>query len=788
MTATPTIRGPIGHSVERTRSRKLVVGRGRYTDDLRLPRMLHAAFVRSPYAHARIVAIDPARALAMAGVRHVFTGADIARVCTPWSGEAVHLPTLKSPPQHALAVEVAKWQGEPVAAVLADSRAEAEDAAAEVAVTWKELPAAADATQALAPGAALVHPALGTNLAFQHTIAKGEAEKAFAGAAHVVEAAFSFGRHTGVTLEPRSIIADYDPSLGTLTVHHACQAPFQMQHVFAMHLGIPEHLIRVICPDVGGGFGIKLHIYGDEVATCAMSKLVGRPVKFIADRIESLLTDIHARDHRVSARLALSSDGAIKAMELDDLCIIGAYANYRRFSSGEGMLILFFSGAPYRVANYRGRFRMPFQNKNTTGMYRGVGQPIACAVTEVLCDRAAAALGLDPVEFRRRNYLRGSDFPATSPGGMPMEKLEFERALDELVKLMRYPELRAEQRAERVKGTLRGIGLATFVEITAPGPHYYGPSRHGVSSNDGATVRLDPTGKVRVVSSVTDQGQGTETGIAQIVAGGLGVRYEDVSVIHSDTAASAYGGGAWGSRGTAIGGEAALLAATELKANVLKLAGTVLQADPGTLDLVDGQICNAGTGVVRMSLPELAALGYFRQNELPPDVQPEFAVTRSFNPKKMSAVASGIQAAYVEVDPDTGIVKLLHHWVVEDCGRLINPALVEEQIRGGVVQGLGAALFEHIVYDERGQNQTATLVDYLVPMAAEMPDITIGHIETPYESTMLGAKGAGEAGTVGAAAAVLNAVNDALSPLSAKPIAEIPITPDVVLKALGRIA
>jgi len=778
------IRAPIGKSVVRTRSRRLVAGRGRYTDDIRLPRMLHAAFLRSPHAHARIVRIDPAPALERPGVRHVFTGADISKVCTPWRGVAAHLPALKSPAQYPLAVEVVKWQGEPVAAVVADTRAEAEDALDYIQIEWEELPAVADPEGALAPGSPLVHPELGNNLAFSHVIANGDVDTAFADAEHVIEVSFEFGRHTAVTLEPRSIIADYDPTLDTLTVHHAHQAPFQMQHVFAVHLDIPEHRIRVVCPDVGGAFGIKLHVYGDEVATCAMSKLVGRPIKFIADRMESLLTDIHARDHRVTARLAVGPDGSIKALDLDDLCVIGAYATYRRFSTVEAMLILMFAGAPYYIPNYRAKTRLPFQNKNVTSMYRGVGQPISCAVTEVLIDQAAALLGIDPLDMRRRNYVREADFPAKAPSGIPLGRLSHSRAIDKLAELMKYKELRLQQKALRAKGVYRGIGIASFTEASAPGPFLYGPSGAGISASDGATVRLEPTGKVKVVSSITDQGQGTETAIAQIVAASLGINFEDVSVIHSDTGATPYGGGAWGSRNTVIGGEAALLAASDLKRNVLTLAGNVLQADSSDLDIINGQICDAKDGTPRMALADLATLGYFRQHELPPDVQPEFAVSRSFTPNERYAVAGGLEASYVEVDVGIGTVKLLHHWVVEDCGRLINPALVDEQIRGGVVQGLGGALFEHIVYNEQGQNLTASLADYLVPMAAEIPDITVAHIEVPYDVTKLGAKGVGEAGTVGAAAAVLNAVNDALAPLGAKLITKNPITPEAVLSAI----
>ena len=788
MSEAAIIRGPIGESVERSKTRRLATGRGRYTDDLAFPRLAHAAFVRSPYGHARIVRIDTAAAVRAPGVVDVFTGADIAAIVEPWTGEAAHLPNLKSPPQYPLAIDRALWQGEPVALVVAESRALAEDAALAVEIEWEEQPAVTDPQAALDPDSPLIHPELGNNLAFSHQLGRGEIGPAFANAEHVCEQEFYFGRHTGVTLEPRGLIADYDPTLDTLTVHHSHQAPFQMQMVFARHLGIPEHKVRVILPDIGGGFGLKLHVYNDEVTVVAASKLLGRPIKYVADRVESLLSDIHARDHRASARIAVDDAGRIAGLTVDDICVIGGYSNTIRLSTGEGMLVLLFSGAAYDIENYNATLKVPFQNKNIIAMYRGVGQPIAVAVTEHMIDLAARAAGIDPVEMRRRNYLSDDQFPATAPGGIHLEYLTLNACLDMIVERMDYTTLRTEHAAQRTAGVHRGIGLATMVEVTAVGPHYYGPAEVGVSTIDGATVKLEPSGKVRVITSITDQGQGTEVGIAQIVAAALGVPFADVSVVSGDTAITPYGGGAYASRGIAIGGEAAYDAARAVRDNALILAGTILQADPRSLDIEDGQVRDAATGNVRLALAELSLIGYTRQDTLPPDVQPELSATRSFNPKVGAFVANGIQASHVEVDTDTGFVTLLDHWVVADGGRLINPALVDEQIRGGVVQGLGAALFEHIVYDEHGQMQTATLADYLVPMAGEMPDIDVGHIETPHKDNKLGTKGAGEAGTMASASAVLNAVNDALAPLGAAPIASLPITPEIVLKALGKVS
>ncbi len=780
--------GAVGRPLPRSGARRLVFGRGKYTGDLRFPGLLHLAFVRSPYAHARILAIDPAPALAAVPDAKVFTGADIAAVCTPWQGRMDHLPALVSPLQHAVAVDRAVWQGEPVAAVVAASRALAEDAAAEVVVEWEPLPAAAVRDRTLDKDAAPAHPELGGNLCFSTAIRAGDPDAALAGAEHVVEGRFSFARHTGVPLEPRTVIADYDPGEGSLTVHGSHQAPWHQQDTLSRHLGIPEHLVRVVTPDIGGGFGIKLHIYGEEIAVSAVSRILGRPVKYAADRMESFVSDIQARDQAVTAKLGVGGDGGIRGLAVDALSSFGAYASYGRVPVNEGMMTITLAGGPYANEDYEGRLRIAFQNKPPSGMYRAVGQPIACAVTEQLVDWAAHAAGIDPVEMRRRNYWPEDAVPLRTPGGIAMGRLSFRQCLDELVSMMDYDALRSEQAALRRNGVYRGIGVATFLEMTAIGAERYGPAGARISTQDGATVRLEPSGRVRCVTSVIELGQGTLSALTQIVADCLGVAPEDVGVVGGDTALAPYGGGAWASRGLTIGGEAVWRAAQGLRENILELAGAILQADPAALDLAGGAVCDRATGEARIALAEIGRIGHFRQDTLPPGVQPELAVTRHYAPDDVPfALANGVQGSSLEVDPETGAVQLLGHWVVEDCGRIVNPLLVEEQIRGGVAQGIGGALFEECRYDEEGQILNGSLADYLVPMAAELPDIHVGHVETPLKGTALGSKGAGEAGTVGAPAAVLLAVNDALRPLGAQ-VSSLPITPETVLRAIAAAA
>lgn len=777
----------IGKTVPRPNATKLVQGRGRYVDDIVLPRMLHVAFSRSPVAHAKIGTIDLDEAKSVKGVVRIFTGADLAEVCTPWVAVLAHLKGLKSPPEHPLAVDRACWVGEPVVAVVATTRAAAEEAASLVVVDYEELPAVTDTMTALDKDTPVIHPEMGDNLAFRRLHEEGDVDAMFANAHKVVSASFRTARHTGVTLEPRSILVDWNPAEGQMTAYHATQAPHMMQTVFAKHLDIPESRVRVICGDVGGSYGIKVHVYPDEVATAAISKVMGRPIKFIADRLESFSTDIHARDHEIEAKIAVDADGKILAIDVDDWTGIGPYSVYPRTSAIEGNQVVNLCGGPYDFANYRAQTTVVFQNKTPTCQYRAVGHPIAVAITEGLVDMAAAAIGMDPVEIRRRNMYPDDAYPVTSPAKMKFEGLSHHASMDKLMEMMDYDALRADQAEARKQGKYRGIGIASFIELTNPSPFMYGIGGARISAQDGCTVRMDPDGSVVALSGVTEQGQGTEAMLSQVVAEGVGVLPSQVRVITGDTQVTPYGGGTWASRGAGIGGEAALQAARALRGSILEVAAAMLQADAGQLDIRDGQIVDMDSGEERMPLEELGRIVYFRGDTLPKDLPRELVQTRHFITMEYPfAFTNGVQASYLEVDTDTGVVTLLKHWCVEDCGRVINPQLVDEQIRGGIVQGLGGALYEEIHYDEDGQLLNGSMADYLVPMAAEMPDMEVGHVETPTKESELGAKGAGEAGTAGAPAAVMNAINDALRPLGAQ-VTEMPFTPERILRALGKL-
>ncbi len=776
----------IGRSVTRPAARRLAQGRSQYVDDMVLPRMVHVAYVRSPHAHAKIVAIGTKKAAAMPGVVRIVTGAEIALVCKPYVGVLTHLAGMRSPPQYPLAIDVARWQGEPVVAVVAASRAEAEDAVEALEVQYQELPAALDAERALDPSEPKIHAEFDSNLCFRRVVDTGGVDAAMKAAHLVVEDTLHFGRHTGVTLEPRAILADYNRADESMTVHHCGQSPHMMQGIIASRLSLDEHRVRIIARDVGGSFGIKIHTYGDEIAACALSLMLGRPVKFAADRFESFVADIHARDHRVKAKLAVDREGNMLALEIDDLTGVGPYSMFPRSSAVECNQVLNLTGGPYKHKEYRATGTVVFQNKAMMCQYRAVGHPIAIAVAEHMVDQTAAKLGLDPAEMRKRNLVPDDAYPYKSASGMRFEALSHQQCLSKLLGLMKYDDLRREQAELRKQGVYRGIGLSSFIEVTNPSPMFYGIGGARIAAQDGCTIKLDANGSIVAATGVTEQGQGTDTIMAQIAATAVGVEMSCVKVLTGDTDKVPYGGGTWASRAAGIGGEAVLQAGLALKKNILEIGAVILKTSASDLDIVDGKVVKKGSDQ-GITLAELARICYYRGNELPVDFQPELVVTRHFRVKDYPFVFSnGAQGCLLEVDAETGFVKLIKMWCVDDCGRIINPKLVDEQVRGGIVQGIGGALFEHCLYDDRGQLLNATLADYLVPMAAEMPDIETAHVQTPTKTSMLGAKGAGEAGTGGAPAAIMNAVNDALRPLGGK-VTSQPITPEGVLRALGRV-
>jgi carbon-monoxide dehydrogenase large subunit len=788
MNAVTTIENQwIGSSVIRPDAQRFVAGKGRYLDDIVLAGMQHVVFYRSPFARARFHSVNLDAARKMPGVCAVYSGQDIQRICAPWTTQFAMWPSHVSAPQNAMAIDETYWQGEAVIAVVAATRAQAEDALEAIEIEWEEGDPVVDATTAILPDSPLCHPAIASNLALDRNTEVGAVDDAFANAAHVASQRFEFGRQTGVPLEPRGILASYDGRVGELSIYESHQVPFQMQEIFAAQLGLSLDKVRVVCPDVGGAFGIKLHAYADEIAVAAIAVLLGKPVKFQADRLESFVTDVHARDASARARLAVSATGLITALDVDLLFSFGAVSVYPRSSIGEALQALDLCGSAYEVPAFRGRVRGAFVNKVPTGAYRAVGQPIACAIIEQLLDNAAAMLGMDPVDIRRLNHIKPlPDGLAMRPsvGGTLLGPLSVDACLDLTLKNMQYDTLREEQTVLRRGGIYRGIGLCTFVELTGVGAGLYGPNHVRIAGKEGVRLTLQPSGKIVCRTSATDQGQGTRTGLTQIVAEAIGVGLENVIVASGDTGIDPLGGGAWASRGISLAGEAALIAAAQLTKNILAIGAALAGVDPLTLRIADNAVFDAD-GARLYTLQEIAMRAHYDSIGIKLPHIPELTVERSYAPTgKPYFAANGIQAAHVEVDLETGAIKVLDIWVVEDCGRIVNPLLTDEQIRGGVVQGIGAALFEHCIYSESGQMTNASLADYLIPMASEMPDIHVGHVSTPERETRLGAKGVGEAGTVGAIGAIWCAVNDALRP-TGQSVWKQPFTPAHVLEILN---
>src|SRR5437879_7809299 len=522
---------------------RILTGRGRYVDDVTLPRMVHVAFVRSVHAHARLVRVDVARARRAPGVARVLTGEEARRLCRPYRGVLLHYQGMKTGAMLPLAVERARYVGEPVVALAAASRAAAEDAAALVRVEYESLPAVLDPEAALAPGAPLIHGELGDNVMYETRLAGGDPARAFDSASRTWRRTFRIGRHTGVPIEPRSLVADYEPAPRPRPLWISSQVPHMMQAIVSDLFGLPEQRVRVVAPDVGGSFGIKIHVYQDDLAACALAIVLGRPVKWVASRRESFLSDIHAREQTIEVAVGADADGTLTGLRARIVAAVGPYSAFPRSSVVEGGQVLRLLPGPYRLRHYDGALSVVAQNKVVTSQYRAVGHPIAAAVTESLLDQIARDLGLDPAEIRRRNLVRPEDLPWSSPTGNVYDSGSYQAALARLLEVARYDELRREQAKARAEGRSLGIGLACFLELTGPRAQFYGVGGAPISGQDGATLRLQPSGTVTALVGVTNQGQGTTTALAQIVADELGISPDSVAVRSGDTALMPYGGG-----------------------------------------------------------------------------------------------------------------------------------------------------------------------------------------------------------------------------------------------------
>ena len=779
-----TVPRAMGARVLRREDARLLRGHGRYVSDVTLPGQVHAAFVRSTSAHAKLLSVDASAAREVPGVTAVFTAADLDGIVKPLRAisRASGYRPCDTP---VLAYDKVRMVGEPLAIVLADDRYRAEDGAAAVEVALEPLQPLLTMDEALADGALAIHDEAPENLfnSFEECI--GDVSEQFEQADEVIEVAIDQQRYCAVALEARVSIASYEQATGTLTAWLSSQVPHISRTGLARHLGMPENRVRVIAPDIGGGFGPKCVLYQEDLAVAAASKLLGRPVKWVSDRVEDLQATIHGREQTSRIRAAATAYGRVLAVRADIRASNGAYAVWP-YTAGldSGQASENVTG-PYDIPCYERHVRAVVTNKAPMGPYRGVGRVLAALSIERVMDDLAARLGIDPLEIRRRNLVR--EFPHTTATGLKYESGDYLRMLDLLDEALDWQRIRSENEAHRRAGRFRGLGLAFAVEQSAYGAKAMGSRQLEMTFGyDTASVRFEPDGRVRVAVGLHNHGQGHETTIAQIAADELGLVPDDIDVVYGDTAIVPYGLGTWASRSTVCCGGATILAARDLREKMFTLAAEMLEARPDDLELQAGAVGLRGSPSRRVTIADVARRALHEPHLLPEGVEPGLEVTRRFMPPEPGSFSAAVHAAHVELDADTGAVRLLRYVVVEDCGKVVNPMIVDGQVQGGVAQGVGGALFEHLVYDENGTLVTASLMDYLLPTAAEVPPIEVHHLESPSPLVPGGFKGMGEGGAVNAPAAVLGAVNDALSPLGVL-ANHTPLTPEWVQGALARV-
>jgi carbon-monoxide dehydrogenase large subunit len=766
----------IGAALRRVEDRRFVTGGGRFIDDVSLPGMLHAAFVRSPHARARIRRIDPAVARALPGVVAMATGQDLNQWTRPLTvGIEGVLPMTMT----ALPVDTVRFVGDPVAVVVATDRYLAEDAAEQVVVEYAPLPAVMDFPAAVAPGAPLVDDALSTNLICDQRFDHGDVAGAFAAAEATVAAEFHQHRQTHAPLETRGCIAAWDAGRQHLTLHESGQAPHPLRTSPAARLGLSENHVRVVMPDVGGGFGQKIPLWREQLSVCALARRLGRPIKWIEDRRENLTAASMAREESVAVRAAVRRDGKVLGLEAQITSDFGAYSFYpgNYMMRVVGMLL----PGPYDIRHYRYGVQVAITNKCPAGPMRAP-MAITTWVTEGTMDAVARALGLDPVEVRRINLIPDGE-PYRSVTGELYEALSNRAAMERVLELIGYESGRVEQRRARASRRLMGVGVAHVVESTTYGSGFYRSAGIAGSGHETAQVQIEPSGAVRASVGIMNNGQGYETTIAQAVAAGLGASPDMVSVRLGDTDVAPYGMGTRGARGAVAGAGTAYLTARALREKVLAIAGHLLEASPADLMIADGRVSVAGAPDRSLTLAEIARTAYLDPVALPPGVEPGLTATKAYDPPPMT-YSNATHACVVEVDPSTGAPRILRYVVVEDAGTLINPMVVDGQIVGATTMALGGTLREQVVYGPDGQNLTGTLMDYALATARDLPEIEIEHMETPNPRTPLGLKGMAEGGVMGGIAAVAGAVQDALAHLGVT-ADRLPLSPGRIMTWLG---
>ena len=773
--------GHVGRALRRKEDPPLITGRARYIEDITVPGMLWAAFVRSPEANARIVSIDTSAAAARDGIVAVFTGEDMSDLGGPlpmaWVPPGVEV---NNPDHWPLARGAVKHVGDPVAVVIGEDRYAVSDATEDVIVEYESLPVIVDPEAALA-GGPYVHEELGTNKVHEWSLAGGDVEAGFAEADVIVERRVINHRIAGAPIECRGVLAEY--RAGSLTLWTATQVPHFVRLFMALLLGLGEDRVRVIAPEVGGGFGQKLQVYGEELLACWAARKLDRPVKWIETRSENMSVAHQGRDQISQVRMGAKRDGTLTAFHVKILADFGAYNMI--LTPLIPSLGAFVMGGCYKIPNVQTDITGVFTNKCPTDAIRGAGRPEATQMIEVTLDQLAHELGMDPLEIRRKNFIPKEDFPAAVATGVVYDSGDYHKTLDKLLEHVDVAGFRSEQERLRAEGIYRGIGFCTWTEICGLAPsRITGPAGVGVQAGlwESAMIRVHNTGAVTVYTGTSPHGQGLETAMAQIVADKLGVDPAVVEVVHGDTAIGPEGRNTYGSRSLATGGEAVAKATDKIVAKVKAIVAAELEAAPEDIDVIDGQFSVRGSPDKGLGLADVAGIAYI--GAVPEGMEPGLEETTFYDPENF-VFPFGAHACIVDVDAQTGKVTVERYVAVDDCGRAVNPMLIEGQIHGGVVFGIGQALYERVHYDEEGQLITGTFVDYALPTAAETPSFETDRTETPSPVNSLGAKGVGEAGTIAASAAVTNAVIDALRPLGVDYM-NMPLSPMRVWEAISQ--
>jgi carbon-monoxide dehydrogenase large subunit len=771
----------VGMPIRRTEDPRLLTGNGEYTSDRKPDRALHVAFRRSELPHARIVRIDTSRAQAAPGVVAVLTADDVAgdyQPVIPFSRMANYYAT----PISALASSKVRYVGEAVVAVIAEDRYLAEDALELIDIEYAPLGAVTDPELALAEDAPLLHEDASTNVLIAREFRKGDVGADLA-AAHVrVRDRFQMTRKAALAIEPRSYCAEYESRRDSITLYTSSNIPGIVRDALAESLDLPGNRLRVVAPDVGGSFGSKGSLYPEEILLCVAARKLRRSLKWTADRLEDIGSSSQAFAEIIDAEMGFDENGVAIALEADVIGDVGAYSIYPWTCGLEPVQVVSFLPGPYKIRSYRGAVRGVATNKPPTGPYRGVGRPISTFVTERLMDMGAKALGIDPLEIRRRNLVAADEFPYRIASGIIWDKTGFVECLEAAAQAGGYQELREQQRAARAEGRYFGIGLATYAELTGIGSRIaVAPGMPINTGSETAKIRIDSTGAITAAFGVASHGQGLETTLAQIIADDLGAKFEDIRIVQGDSDGVPMSTGTYASRSAVLGGGAAKHASQLLQEKIKKVASHLLEASAEDIDVYGGRAIVAGTDRA-VTFKQIAKAVYADMKTLPVEARQELEASYTYDPIN-GTTAGATHLVAVEIDPATCFVKIHKYVVAEDCGQIINPMIVDGQVHGGVAQGIGAALYEEMIYDADGQLVSGSLVDYVIPSAVEVPEIDVVHIES--QSAVAGGfRGMGEGGTIGAPAAIANAISDALSALDID-ISILPMTPERLFRLLN---